>query len=171
MIAGLFPEVDRRGPKIFWVEHHELLCALSHRFVYDRKPRPYLRERAWFYGLEGKPDKWIEANNAVRSFEEEVNETTLLALRQSVWRDEKGRSPVLIAKSEWPQSFVTNGAIEVRTDKYGVYVVVKRGPDHEGGLFLLGNQQAKNIVENDPTYRRGIFWKSGVYRYYREWEK
>jgi len=171
LIAGFFRDVDRRGPKIFWIEHHELLCTLAHQFIYDEKPRPFLRERAWFYGLKGKPYTRLDVHNAIHSFEEQMDETAVLAFRQSVWREGKSSSNEAIARSEWPQSFATNGVLEVRTEKYGIYVVLKRGADHEAGIMLLGYESDKNAIENDPAYSRGIFWKNRVYRYYRESKK
>ena len=58
-VAGLIGTDDRRGPKIFLVEHHEFLymfgyCLVGHQ-NHDGKPRVPPRERAWFYGLAGKP--------------------------------------------------------------------------------------------------------------------
>ena len=45
--AGLFGTYDRRGPKIFWEEHHELLYQIGYGFFHDDKPRvPRWRERS-----------------------------------------------------------------------------------------------------------------------------
>lgn len=159
IIAGLFPDVDRRGPKIFWIEHHELLCTLAHEFVYDVKPRPSLSERAWFYGLKGKPYVRLDLYDAIRDFEEKAGESSFLALRQSAKKGGQSRLGITIARSEWPQSFSTNGVIEVRTEKYGIYVVLKRSQNYEGGIFLLGTESDRDTVENDRTYSKSIFGK------------
>src|SRR5438093_1355834 len=100
MIAGLFPNVDRRGPKVFWIEHHQLFCTLSHELVYHEKPRPFLSERAWFYGLEGKVDCWSETMEAVRQFEERVDERAILVLRHWMSTNAKGSTNGDIPKSE-----------------------------------------------------------------------
>ena len=58
-VAGVLKTYDRRGPKIFAERHHDIL----YRFGYymaghhhrDGKPRvPFMQERSWFYGVEGK---------------------------------------------------------------------------------------------------------------------
>jgi hypothetical protein len=172
LIAGVFRDGDRRGPKIFWIEHHQLLFTLAYEFVYDEKPRPPAAERAWFYGLEGKPDMRYETRQAVRRFFDEVDEGALLTFRQSLWRDGNARFPVSIARSAWPQSFTTNGVLEVRTEKYGVYIVLKHGPDHEGGIVVLGNEKIKVAVEKGliPNLSRCKYWESGIYRFYRGWK-
>lgn len=58
-VAGLIGAYDPRGPRIFWVEHHELFYILGYAFTHDEnkygKPKDPLTERAWFYGMEGKP--------------------------------------------------------------------------------------------------------------------
>ena len=55
-VAGLIGTYDRRGPKIFWVEHHDILYRIGYSFTHNDKPRvPYMLERAWFYGMVGKP--------------------------------------------------------------------------------------------------------------------
>jgi hypothetical protein len=55
-VAGLIGTYDRRGPKIFWEEHHEILYRIGYSFTHDDKPRvPFMLERAWFYGMVGKP--------------------------------------------------------------------------------------------------------------------
>src|SRR5262245_24090325 len=59
-VAGLLGTYDLRGPKIFFTEHHALLYRIGDAFVprspaRDGKPRvPYMRERSWFYGIEGE---------------------------------------------------------------------------------------------------------------------
>jgi hypothetical protein len=138
--------------------------------MYDEKPRPPFTERAWFYGLEGKPDMWFESRQTVKRFMNNVDENTLLAFRQSVWEERNGPFPVVIPKTVWPQIFATNEVFEVRTEKYGVYIVLKRGSDHEGGIVVLGNKNIKNAVEKGliPKLSRCKYWESGVYQFYRE---
>jgi hypothetical protein len=74
-VAGLIATYDRRGPKIFWIEHHELFYMFGYYLAghqyQDGKPRVPLRERAWFYGMEGKPldldKKMHELENAAQA--------------------------------------------------------------------------------------------------------
>jgi len=58
-VAGLVKTYDRRGPKIFWEEHHEFLYMFGYYLAghqyQDGKPRVPPTERAWFYGLKGEP--------------------------------------------------------------------------------------------------------------------
>jgi hypothetical protein len=76
-VAGLIGTHDRRGPKIFWVEHHELLYMIGFPFTHDRAhygtPKEPLSERAWFYGMEGKPlnldKKKQELDDAIKADE------------------------------------------------------------------------------------------------------
>ena len=58
-VAGLLKTSDRRGPKIFVEAHHEILYTFGYYIAghhhQDGKPRvPYMQERSWFYGVEGK---------------------------------------------------------------------------------------------------------------------
>jgi len=54
-IAGLIGTSDRRGPKIFYESHHEILYRIGYSLLHDDKPRvPYAQERSWFYGIQGK---------------------------------------------------------------------------------------------------------------------
>lgn len=58
-VAGLLATYDPRGPKIYAREHHELLYKCGYyqagHHYHDGKPRaPFMRERSWFYGIEGK---------------------------------------------------------------------------------------------------------------------
>ena len=74
-VAGLIGTYDPRGPKIFWVEHHDLLYRIGYPFTHDYmhygKPKDPLRERAWLYGMEGKPldldKKMQELENAIKA--------------------------------------------------------------------------------------------------------
>jgi hypothetical protein len=52
--AGLLGTYDRRGPKIFWESHHQLLYSVGYSLFHDDTPRvPYMQERSWFYGTAG----------------------------------------------------------------------------------------------------------------------
>lgn len=80
-VAGLIGTYDRRGPKVFWVEHHEFLYIFGYYLAghqyHDGKPRIPPRERAWFYGMEGKPlnldKKMQELQDAIKT--DEMNNT------------------------------------------------------------------------------------------------
>jgi len=58
-VAGLLNTYDRRGPKIFLEDHHDLLYRFGYYMAghhhHDGKPRvPYMQERSWFYGIQGE---------------------------------------------------------------------------------------------------------------------
>ena len=54
-VAGIIGTFDRRGPKIFFQDHHELLYRIGYAMAGRGKPRvPYMLERPWFYGIEGE---------------------------------------------------------------------------------------------------------------------
>jgi hypothetical protein len=48
--AGVLGASDPRGPKIFFEEHHYLLHSIGNG---GQDKIPFMRERAWFYGLKG----------------------------------------------------------------------------------------------------------------------
>ena len=58
-VAGLLNTYDRRGPKLFVEDHHELLYTIGYYMAghhhHDGKPRvPFMQERSWFYGIQGE---------------------------------------------------------------------------------------------------------------------
>ena len=148
-----------------------MLFTLAYEFVYDENARPGLRERPWFYGLQGTPNRAIETDEAIFDFENKIGGEVLLAFRQSQLSEIEARTPVIIGKLEWPETFVTSGVLEVRREKFGIYIVLRRGHDYEGGVLLLGKESYRYAIEQDPTYLRGKLWESGVYHYFRKWKK
>jgi len=55
-VAGLVGTYDRRGPKVFAEDHHEILYRVGYSLFHYDKPRvPYKQERSWFYGIQGEP--------------------------------------------------------------------------------------------------------------------
>ena len=74
-VAGLVGTYDLRGPKIFFTEHHVLLYRIGDAFIprspdRDGKPRvPYMRERSWFYGIEGKPTPKRDIAKEIEEYE------------------------------------------------------------------------------------------------------
>lgn len=56
-VAGFLNTTDRRGPKLFWVRHHEPLYTFGYYMAghhhRDGKPREPYSQRSWFYGIEG----------------------------------------------------------------------------------------------------------------------
>ena len=70
LVAGMVGTYDRRGPKVFFEFHHEILYRIGYSFTHDDKPRVPLTERAWFYGLRGQPldldGKMQELDKAVK---------------------------------------------------------------------------------------------------------
>jgi hypothetical protein len=173
MIAGVFHFGDRRGPKIFWKEHHQLLFTLAYEFVYDENARAnWAVERPWFYGLEGKPNPWYEAINAIRGYPRDFDEARLVLFRQLMWNEGKGPLPIIINRLDWPEDFVTNGVIEVRKEEFGICAVLKRQLDSEGGIVLFGNRNyADDAHKRYSMYCKDLFWRSGIYHYYRKLEK
>lgn len=169
IIAGILGIGDKRGPKVFWIKHHELLFTVAYEWVHDENARANIsRERAWFYGFQGKANNWFVVKNRNASFEEQVGESTLLEFRQSVWRAAVDGQSSIVSRKEWPPSFVSYGVLEVRREKHGVCVVLSRAQDHEGGILLIARESYKRAIENDRAYSAGKFWSSGVYHYFRE---
>jgi len=54
-VAGLIGTYDRRGPKIFVEDHHEILYRIGYSMAGRGKPRvPFMQDRSWFYGIPGE---------------------------------------------------------------------------------------------------------------------
>lgn len=55
-VACIIGTSDRRGPKIYAVEHHDILYRIGYKMAGRGKPRvPFMQERHWFYGVQGAP--------------------------------------------------------------------------------------------------------------------
>ncbi len=168
LVAGTFPDGDRRGPRIYWIEYHELLFTFSHEFLYGQKPRPLPWGRGWFYGMKGKEDRRLMLLPIYQSFEQKVPQVDILAARDIAFEKSKGKFPMLMPRAQWPVSFATNGLLAVRAERYGTFIVLERDARHEGGMFVLTSKASKDEVEKALRSFDGYFGENGIYLYVRE---
>lgn len=71
-VAGVVGRSDPRGPKIFAEDHHYILYRIGYVFAGRGKPRiPYMRERSWFYGIEGERTPEREIRNELEALSQQ----------------------------------------------------------------------------------------------------